>query len=312
MKAFSISDLERETGVGRTTIHYYITAGLLPPAQKASPTRAVYNELHVELLGEILRLKGEGLTLKEIEERLGPRMEAALENNVDLVARENEKMRNALVDAAAHRFAELGYERTRISDICRDLGVTVPVLYGYFPSKKHLFIACFQTYFEWSHVGLAEHLKAANDTAIHQAWWSWANYARQAFSTDLQALARVEAFHPESELRPLVRETYEEMLIEPIRALAREHRDSANSGLFDDELVAYGLLGALESMQMRASWDEKYTRDDVIRNRVTMFLAIRAAYAGRVDLVAEWRPISDDVERISRMPLPKVDRRSKS
>ena len=114
----------------------------------------------------------------------------------------------------------------------------------------------------------------------------------------------MEAFHPESELRPLVRETYEEMLTDPIRTLAKEHRPGANRGLFDDELIAYGLLGALESMQMRASWDEKYSMEDVIRNRVTMFLAIRAAYAGRIDLTAEWQAIADAVRRISRTPLP--------
>jgi AcrR family transcriptional regulator len=311
MQAFTISDLERETGVGRTTIHYYITVGLLPPAQKASPTRAVYDQAHIDLLKEILRLKGEGLTLRQIEERVAPQVEAALTREVDLVAGQNEKMRNAILEAAAHRFAELGYEGTRISDICRDVGVTPPLLYSHFSSKRHLFIACFQTFFEWSHAELAKRLEQTNDSAVFQAWLSWANYARQAFSPDLQALARVEAFHAESDLRPLVRETYEEMLSEPIRALNEEHRPQANVGLFDDELIGYGLLGALESMQMRASWDETYGREDVIRNRVAMFLAIRAALTGRVDLTADWRAVEDEVKRISRTPLPSPsDRRN--
>jgi AcrR family transcriptional regulator len=295
----SISELERETGVGRTTIHYYIRAGLLPPAQKASPTHSVYSGTHVELLAEIQRLKREGLTLREIEEKIRPALEAATENRVDLVARQNEQMYNAILEAAAHRFAELGYERTRISDICRDLGATPPVVYSHFPSKRHLFIACFQTFFRWSNVGLAERVRDTNDSAINQAWFSRANYARQAFSSDLESLARVEALHPESELRPLVRQTYEEMLADPIRELKKEHSPDANPGLFDDELIAYGLLGALESMQMRASWDDKYSEMDVIRNRVAMFLAIRAAYTGRVDLAKEWRAIADTVEKIA-------------
>jgi AcrR family transcriptional regulator/predicted DNA-binding transcriptional regulator AlpA len=299
MQALSISELERQTGISRTTIHYYITVGLLPPAQKASPTRAVYDRSHVELLHEITRLKGEGLTLKEIEERLAPRVEAALESTVDLVSQQHENVRKTILEVAARRFAELGYDQTRISDICKAVGVTAPFLYGYFPSKRHLFIACFQVYFDWTHAELAKHVAATDDSAVHQAWWSWANYARQAFSPDLQALARVEAFHPESELRPLVRETYESMLAGPWRDLTAEKQPGGNPGLFDDELIAYGMLGALENMQMRASWDGKYSVKDVMRNRIAMFLAIRAAYAGRVDLMPEWERVAELVDRLA-------------
>ena len=56
-----MSQLERATGVGRNTIYYYIGEGLLPNGQKASATRAIYDQTHVDLLREIGRLKTEGL-----------------------------------------------------------------------------------------------------------------------------------------------------------------------------------------------------------------------------------------------------------
>jgi AcrR family transcriptional regulator/predicted DNA-binding transcriptional regulator AlpA len=306
MRPLSISELENETGVGRSTIHHYIRVGLLPPAQKASPTRAVYDESHAELLKEITRMKREGLRLKQIEEELSPRIEAAVERGVDLVAQQNEDARNAILEAAARRFAELGYEQTRISDICKGLGVTAPLLYSHFPSKRHLFIACFQVYYNWIHAELEQHIRETQDTAARGVWRIWAGYARQAYSPDLQALARVEAFHPESELRPLVRKTYEKMLADPITELAAQRKPGANPGLFDDELAVYALLGALENMQMRASWDNRYSTEDVMRNRTAIFMCIRAAYSGRVDLTEEWKEVEPLVKQLAgKVRLPK-------
>jgi DNA-binding transcriptional MerR regulator len=110
VQPLTITELERESGVGRNTIYYYIGDGLLPPAQKASATRSIYNQAHVELLREITRLKGEGLSLRDIREELAERIETAAENDVDLVARQNKATIEAILQAAARRFAAHGYE----------------------------------------------------------------------------------------------------------------------------------------------------------------------------------------------------------
>jgi len=72
----------------------------------------------------------------------------------------------------------------------------------------------------------------------------------------------------------------------------REGSSPRNAGL-----VAHAFLGALENMQMRASWDNAYTKQDVIRNLLAMFTAVRAAYAGRVELTEEWETVAGLVER---------------
>ena len=137
----------------------------------------------------------------------------AAENDVDLVAKQSEATRDAILQAAARRFAERGYEKTRVSDICRDVGVTAQLLYSHFPSKRHLFIACWRCTTKWMNAEVvASH---RGDRPIPPRVWpggSGRDTGIQAFSPDLQAMARVEAFHPESELRPLVREVYEKML----------------------------------------------------------------------------------------------------
>jgi AcrR family transcriptional regulator len=300
VEPLTITELERESGVGRNTIYYYIGDGLLPPAQKASATRSVYNQAHVELLREITRLKAEGLSLREIREELADRIETAAENGVDLVAKQNEATREAILQAAAQRFAEHGYEKTRISDICRDMGVNAQLIYAHFPSKKHLFMACFEVYFEWMNKQVVAPIIQSADSATRLAWRVWAGLGIQALSRDLQAMARVEALHPESELRPLVRNVYANMLSGSADELAADRRAGANPGLFDDELVAYGFLGVLENMYLRSTWDRKYSSEDIMRNLLAMFLAVRAAYQGRVDLSEDWQAIADLVKDLAK------------
>lgn len=299
MRPLTISELERDTGVARGTIYYYISEGLLPPAQKASATRAVYDQSHVDLLRDITKLKAEGIGLREIQDRLADRIAAAADSDIDLVAKQSEETRAAILQAAARFFAERGYENTRISDICREVGVTAQLLYSHFPSKKHLFIACYQVYFNWMHAKVVPPIEATDDSAARMAWRNWASYGIRALSPDLQAMARLEAMHEESELRPLVREVFEQILEGTKQELAAERLPGANPGLFDDELLAYAFLGALENMQMRSSWDDRYGKRDVIRNLVAMFMAVRAAYAGRVDLTADWEAVAGLVDRLA-------------
>ena len=52
-----------------------------------------------------------------------------------------ERTRQALLDAAIARFAARGYQRTSVSDIARDVGVTPAAVYAYYPSKEALFTA---------------------------------------------------------------------------------------------------------------------------------------------------------------------------
>lgn len=307
MKPLTISQLERLSGVSRSTIYYYISEGLLPSAQKASATRAVYNQTHFDLLRQIKHLKAQGLSLTEIRARLSAQVQAAANNGVDLVAKQSEETRNAILQTAARRFAEQGYKGTRVADICKEVGVTPQALYGQFPSKRHLFIACYEVYYNWMSAQVEPAAAAVADSAAKLAWRGWASFSIQSFTPDLQAMARVEAFHAESDLRPLVRDIHQKILADTQAELGNERRPGANPSLFDDELVSYALVGALENMQMRASWDNEYTRLDVIRNFLAVFMAVRAAYAGRIDLTGEWEAVAPLVkELVARLPHSKA------
>lgn len=66
---YTISDLERETGVTGRTIRYYIAEGLLQPAFGRGPS-ATYDSDHLLRLRLIQQLKDSRLPLAEIKERL--------------------------------------------------------------------------------------------------------------------------------------------------------------------------------------------------------------------------------------------------
>jgi AcrR family transcriptional regulator len=165
MRALTISELERLSGVPRSTIYYYVHEGLLPVAQKAAASRAVYAESHVELLELIARLKGEGLPLHAIRERLASRVASAGVPEVDLVAEQIEHVRQSILVVAARLFARKGYKRTRIADIIREAGVTPPVFYSHFPSKQELFVESFGVFVDWMHGFLESQLVEEPDPA---------------------------------------------------------------------------------------------------------------------------------------------------
>lgn len=226
-------------------------------------------------------------------------MEAAAEHGVDLVAKQSEDTRKQILEVAARYFAKWGYERTRILDICEGVGVTTRALYSHFPSKRHLFVACYNVYFKWMYDQIAPHVEETDDSAARMAWRVYATHQIQALSPDLRALARVEAVHPESELRNLLRETDTQMLSDVETELNAARDPAGSSVLFDDELVFYAMLGALDHMMMRASWDTKHSEWDVMETFLAIHIAVRAAYSGRVDLSRDWAAVEDLARKLA-------------
>ncbi|CAM3400121.1 TetR family transcriptional regulator [Pseudomonas floridensis] len=52
-----------------------------------------------------------------------------------------EARREAIIDAAASVFLEMGYERTSMNEVTKRMGGSKATIYSYFPSKEELFIA---------------------------------------------------------------------------------------------------------------------------------------------------------------------------
>ncbi|MBR57132.1 MAG: hypothetical protein CMH54_03640 [Myxococcales bacterium] len=87
---YRIRDLERMTGIPRSTIHYYVREGLLPQPRKRGKTVADYGQEHVDGLMVIRRLQEQSrLSLEEIRtmfEQGRPKLDpTSLQRSIDLL-----------------------------------------------------------------------------------------------------------------------------------------------------------------------------------------------------------------------------------
>lgn len=154
---FRIAELERQSGVSRRTIHFYLQEGLLHPPMKTGKTMAYYDEAHLERLKIICAAKKQGMPLFAIREKI-----AAMEGAPELPVRtkgpggggirkaarklpksaQGHKTREAILDLACRMFRAEGYKSTKVSDITKRLNVGKGTFYFYFSDKKELFLEC--------------------------------------------------------------------------------------------------------------------------------------------------------------------------
>ena len=300
----TISDLERVSGVPRRTIYYYVHLGLLPPAQKASATRAIYTPAHADLLARIGALKAEGLTLDRIRERLADRVEAETSAEVDLVAEDTRRRRQAILQEAARQFAAKGYRSTRIADVCEALGIAPQALYGHFPTKQALFVACYQVYADWMAADVEPHADEERDPAARLGWRMRASAAIQAFGPDLLALAQAASVHDDGELQEAIQTTYRVITGRAEADLAALHGGGEAAPPCSEELAAIGLQGAFERMLMRVAWDDEFSLRDAMRTHLVLYLALEAVLDGRLDISGRLAQLEPLLEDVAGRPLP--------
>ena len=257
--------------------------GLLPAAQKAAASRGVYSDVHVEILREIRRLKLDGVPLgMKIRERVRPLVERRQANEPDLVALRAQQTRDAIVQAAALQFARNGYKRARIGDIIKAAGVTPPMFYARFATKRQVFIESFSVFVRWMSELIEPPLADEPDPAVRLIMRMYAYWGLQRLSPDLLGLARAEALQEDAETphRRAGRAEPHHHRAEPRLRGAAPWSDSPH---VSDELMAYGMFGAFEEIVMRASWDETYSWRDVMVAHLFAFLSVEAAYTGSSD-----------------------------
>jgi AcrR family transcriptional regulator len=306
VRALSISELERATDTPRSTIYYYVRDGLLPAAQKAAASRAVYSDVHVEALHEIRRLKDDGVPLDEIRERIRPLVEHRRAEEPDLVARRTQQTRDAILRAAALQFARRGYRRTRIGDIIKEVGITPPVFYAHFSTKQQLFIEAFNVFVHWMGDLIEPPLTEEPDPAVRLLMRFYAYWGLQRLSPDLLGLARAEALQEDGDTRAAVQEAQRWITSGPTRDLAGLRRGPDDPPV-SDELMAYSLYGAGEEVFMRASWDDVYSPEDILRSHLFLYLAVEAAYTGRSDTVERLATYEPLIRRLVEQgpPIPR-------
>ena len=303
MHLMTMAELQRVSGVPRSAIHFYVREGLLPPATRTATNRALYTDAHADLISEIRRLQAEGLRLNAVKVALQPVIDSVKSEKVDL-NRQSETLRRSILETAAREFAAKGYTRTRVADIIRELGITPQVFYGHFPSKRELFIECLEVFSEWA-ISLTERrVTMEPDTAKHAVLRAFGYLGLREISPDLLRLARAEALQEDSESRRVLHKSYDNLVATVLPDLAALRRLGKPVPFPSDDLVAYAFMGILEATVGRLSRDDKISKREVLLTVLYLWLAIEAAYTGKLELGFRSQEYERWVEELARSPVP--------
>ena len=283
VQVLSIQDLERVSGVPRTTIHYYLREGLLPRPHKTAASRSLYTEEHVKILEEIAQLKKAGLSIAEIGNELQNQIDQANEVAVDLAAQEYERMHNRILALATHEFTGRGYKNTHVTSIMRRLGITATLFYSHFASKRQLLAECVSSLMEWSLSYADEQTASIEDPAERLLWEVYSHSRVFALGTAAFAVIRVEGTRDDAELRKSIDDGLAGTVARIMNELP-EPASPAGAGAVQEELIALSLFGAWEQTVFNVSSRTKYSRRDLMRAHLWLFLAAQAALRGEIDI----------------------------
>jgi AcrR family transcriptional regulator len=135
-----------------------------------------------------------------------------------------EQRRELIVEAAGRLFGERGYDGTRLDDIAAAAGVTKPVLYRHFGSKRELYLALLARHRGdlGTFAGLIPEEGSERDRlrAVLDAWLAYVethSYAWRMLFRDMGGGPEVRAFRRE------VHDQARRVLVEMIRSLSQAH-----------------------------------------------------------------------------------------
>ena len=149
-----IRELEKISGIPRSTIHHYVNYGLLHQPIKSAHTMADYDQSHVKRLEAIQRIKLEYLKtaktsripLEYIKHKLSESyslLKPSDSQTTPLEGKNGQKYQQTkeqIIEATLKLYAHRGYYLTNIRDITKAVGISSPTFYRYFRDKRELFV----------------------------------------------------------------------------------------------------------------------------------------------------------------------------
>lgn len=273
-KWMRMKDLEKASGIPRSTIHFYLRVGLLHPPEKTGKTMAYYDDTHLERLKAIRKMKMDmkmptAFIRKQLEDSGVSRGEKISDANPKL--EEKHKRKQQIIDAAIKIFSQKGYHRANVRDITQAVGISTGTFYIYYDNKRDLFIEVVDKVIRNIIGEIGEAIRKEKDfekRALLRARVFFDNYALYSeILNQLQAEMSGEDAWPREKVKKIYRE-----LTEP---LIREVRQAIELGVIrpvDPELLGFALIGLVEIMSMRATMDARYNFDKIVEFMVDLHM----------------------------------------
>lgn len=270
-----IKELEKISGIPRTTIHFYLRRGLLHSPRKTGRTMAYYDDSHLVQLKKIQDLKkGARVPVAFLKEQLqsakesqSPASNFTNEDNSIFgkpvpTTREKKKKYRMIIKKAIEIFSKNGYHKTKISDITNALNISTGTFYIYFSNKHELFIEViddvFQTIVGDAAVALKEEKDFVEKMKIRGKIF-YDNYTQYSeILNQLRAEMTRDSIWPAEKLKKI----YHGLTLPVIKDI-QSAVDAGAIKPVDPDLTAYLLTGQIEIMSLRMSLDDKYAPEDI-------------------------------------------------
>jgi AcrR family transcriptional regulator len=184
--------------------------------------------------------------------------------------------RAQLLEVARRVFGTAGFHAVSMEAVAKEAGVTKPILYDHFPSKKELYLALIDADLAMLHDEVRKALLARTGNrqriqASFQAYFDFVDEHAEGFRLLMQ-----ETVGAEKEFRQRVADVRDRILAEVADLIVRESR-----GLLDREhaeIVALALIGMVETVAQREPGGTRQKRKEAVE------VLVRLAWRGITEL----------------------------
>jgi AcrR family transcriptional regulator len=265
-----IGELAEKAGLPRSTVHYYLREGLLPPPRRTGRTMAYYDERHLERLQLIRELRGDHkMPVAFLKERIAELEAARGEKKVPRTAGETgpdpkSRRRREIIEAAMRVFSRKGFHKTNVRDITADAGISTGAFYLYFSGKRAVFREAMDEIIRDMMESIeASVIEEEEDVKKRMLMRGFIFYEQYSGYSDMLYQLRAEMASEEEWAREKGKIIYRHFT-EPLTSDIRKATEQGVSRNLDPELLAYTFIGVIEILSLRMRLDNKYDFTDIM------------------------------------------------
>jgi len=266
-----IGELEKRSGVRRSTIHHYLHYGLLHQPTKTGQTMAYYDESHLRRLELIQKIKLDFLKstktsrvpLDFIMHKINEGYTLPKNKPLDVTPAKKNRGKKArqkkeeIIEATLKLYGRRGYYLTNIRDIVNEVGISPPTFYYYFADKRDLFIETIEYVMRKYRVEMKDALAAEPDAAKRSMIMFRVFYANYPKIGEILHQLRAAVAIGDPWAKDRLSKLYSEMTED----VSKRIRESIRAGLIrdvDPELLSIFNVLLDETVMHLASVDDRY------------------------------------------------------
>ncbi len=272
-----ISELEKISGVPRSTIHHYVKYGLLHRPFKTGQTMAYYDNSHLKRLEAIQKIKLEYLRKTKRSRIPLDVIKHQLREDYSLIKPDKTKVekyqkketskrlkkKEEIMEATLKLYSNRGYYLTNIREIAKAVGISTPTFYRYFSDKRELFVEIIEYVIKNFKKEIRQKLQKEKDLSRRSMIMFEIFYAHYPKIGEILNQLRSGVIIGDQWSQERLAGVYKEMM----EGLMREIAGAIKNGVIrpiNPALLAYFNLAINEAAMHLASMDETYSIDEVM------------------------------------------------